>query len=180
MHKQGQITPLSKGFKPAIDRVEVLNNGDLTVSTTDQGRRQLYNYDISQQKFSKLDTEVEIVNGFSISEQRTPNIIYKGTSATRPQSVCATTLGSNKENRLLDSAKEEYAKVDFIDLKDRDYTTQSVQTIDGRVYYSSHFDKTIKYPAIVYYYAGTSPVSHPFTGRWPISLWASQGYVVYV
>jgi dipeptidyl aminopeptidase/acylaminoacyl peptidase len=130
----------------------VLNNGDLIVSTTDQGRRQLYSYDISQKKFSKLDTEVEIVNGFSISGQSTLHIIYKCTSATRPQSVYATRLSSNKENRLFDSAKEEYAKVDFIDLKDWDYTTQSVQTIDGRVYYPSHFDKTIKYPAIVYYH----------------------------
>ena len=70
--------------------------------------------------------------------------------------------------------------MDFIDLKDWDYTTESGQAIDGRVYYPSHFDKTKKYPSIVYYYAGTSPVSRSFTGRWPFSLWASQGYVVYV
>ena len=180
LHKQGQTTPLSKNFKPAIGQVKVLNNGDLIVSTTDQDRRQLYSYDISQKKFSKLDTEVEIVSGFSISKQSTPSIIYKGTSATRPQSVYATTLGSNKQSRLFDSAKKEYAKVDFIDLKDWDYITQSGQTIDGRVYYPSNFDNNKKYPAIVYYYAGTSPVSRSFTGRWPFSLWASQGYVVYV
>ena len=180
LHKQGQITPLSKDFKPAIGQVKVLNDGDLIVSTTDQDRRQLYSYDISQKKFSKLDTEVEIVSGFSISKQSTPSIIYKGTSATRPQSVYATTLGSNKQSRLFDSAKKEYAKVDFIDLKDWDYITQSGQTIDGRVYYPSNFNNNKKYPAIVYYYAGTSPVSRSFTGRWPFSLWASQGYVVYV
>jgi dipeptidyl aminopeptidase/acylaminoacyl peptidase len=180
MHKQGQIMPLSKDFKPAIGQIEVLKNGDLLVSTTDQDRRQLYSYDISQKKFRKFDTEVEIVSGFSISRQSTPSIIYKGTSATRPQIVYATTLGSNKGKRLFDSAKEEYAKVDFIDLKDWDYSTQSGQTIDGRVYYPSNFDNTKKYPAIVYYYAGTSPVSRSFTGRWPFSLWASQGYVVYV
>ena len=180
MHKQGQIIPLSKDFKPAIGQIEVLNNGDLLVSTTDQDRRQLYSYDISQKKFRKFDTEVEIVSGFSISKQSTPSIIYKGTSATRPQIVYATTMGSNKGKRLFDSAKEEYAKVDFVDLKDWDYSTQSGQTIDGRVYYPSNFDNTKKYPAIVYYYAGTSPVSRSFTGRWPFSLWASQGYVVYV
>jgi dipeptidyl aminopeptidase/acylaminoacyl peptidase len=180
MNKQGQIVPLSKDFKPAIGQVEVLNNGDLIVSTTDQDRKQLYSYDMSRRKFSKLDTEVEIVSGFSISKQNTPTMVYKGTSATRPQSVHVKTLRSAKGKHLFDSAKEEYAKVDFVDLKDWDYTTESGQTIDGRVYYPANFDKTKKYPAIVYYYAGTSPVSRSFTGRWPFSLWASQGYIVYV
>jgi dipeptidyl aminopeptidase/acylaminoacyl peptidase len=180
MRKQGQILPLSKNFKPAIGQVEVLNNGDLIVSTTDQDRSQLYSYDISRKKFSKLDTEVEVVSGFSISKQNTPTIVYKGTSATRPQSVHLRTLRSTKGKHLFDSAKEEYAKVDFVDLKDWDYTTESGQRIDGRVYYPSHFDHSKKYPAIVYYYAGTSPVNRSFTGRWPFSLWASQGYVVYV
>jgi dipeptidyl aminopeptidase/acylaminoacyl peptidase len=180
MRKQGQILHLSKNFKPAIGQVEVLNNGDLIVSTTDQDRSQLYSYDISRKKFSKLDTEVEVVSGFSISKQNTPTIVYKGTSATRPQSVHLRTLRSTKGKHLFDSAKEEYAKVDFVDLKDWDYTTESGQAIDGRVYYPSHFDHSKKYPAIVYYYAGTSPVNRSFTGRWPFSLWASQGYVVYV
>lgn len=180
MNKQGQIVPLSKDFKPAIGQVEVLNNGDLIVSTTDQDRRQLYRYDMSRKKFSKLNTEVEIVSGFSISKQITPTMVYKGTSATRPQSVHVRTLRSTKGKHLFDSAKEEYAKVDFVNLKDWDYTTESGQIIDGRVYYPANFDETKKYPAIVYYYAGTSPVSRSFTGRWPFSLWASQGYVVYV
>ena len=42
------------------------------------------------------------------------------------------------------------------------------------------FDDSKKYPAIVYYYGGTTPVVRSFTGRWPFSLWAAQGYVVYV
>jgi acylaminoacyl-peptidase len=180
MDKQGQVTPLSKNFKPAIGQVEILNNGDLIVSTTDQDRRQLYSYDISRKEFTKLDTEVEIVSGFSVSKQNKPTIVYKGTSATKPQSVHSIKLRSTKGKLLFDSAKEEYTKVDFVDLKDWDYTTESGQEIDGRVYYPSHFDETKQYPAIVYYYAGTSPVSRSFTGRWPFSLWASQGYVVYV
>jgi dipeptidyl aminopeptidase/acylaminoacyl peptidase len=180
MDKQAQIMPLSKDFKPAIGQIEVLKNGDLIVSTTDQDRRQLYRFDMSRKTFSKLDTEVEIVSGFTVSKQSSPIIIYEGTSATRPQSVHTRTLRSTKGKRLFDSAKTAYPKVDFVDLKDWDYTTESGQAIDGRVYYPSHFDKTKKYPAIVYYYAGTSPVSRAFTGRWPYSLWASQGYVVYV
>ena len=41
-------------------------------------------------------------------------------------------------------------------------------------------DKSKKYPALVYYYGGTSPVTRGFTGRYPFNLWAEHGYVVYV
>ena len=172
--------PLSKDFTPTIGQVEILNNGDLIVSTTDQDTRQLYRFDMSRKIFRKLDAEVEVVSGFTVSTHSSPIIIYTDTSATTPQSVHTRTLGSAKSHRLFDSAKTAFPKVDFVDLKDWDYTTESGQAIDGRVYYPSHFDKTKQYPAIVYYYAGTSHVSRAFTGRWPFSLWASQGYVVYV
>jgi acylaminoacyl-peptidase len=180
MDKQNKITPLSKNFKPAIGQVEVLKNGDLIVSTTDQDRRQLYQYDLSRKKFIKLDTKAEVVSGFTVSAQSKPAIVYKGTSATRPQTVNTRTLRSAKGKVLFDSSKQDFANIDFIDLKDWDYTTKSGEFIDGRVYYPANFDKNNKYPTIVYYYAGTTPVTRGFTGRWPFSLWASQGYVVYV
>lgn len=180
MDMQGKVTPLSKDFTPAIRQVEVLNNGDLIVSTTDQDTIQLYQYDLSRDSFSKLDTAVEVVSGFTVSKQNSPTIVYKGTSATRPQTVNTRTLRSAKGTTLFDSAKQDYANINFIDLKDWDYTSKSGQFIDGRVYYPPNFDESKKYPAIVYYYAGTTPVTRGFTGRWPFSLWASQGYVIYV
>lgn len=180
MDKQSNITPLSKDFTPAIRQVEVLNNGDLIVSTTDQDTTQLYQFDLSRNSFKKLDTKVEVVSGFTISKQSSPTIVYKGTSATRPQTVNTRTLRSAKGTTLFDSAKQDYANIDFIDLKDWDYTSESGQFIDGRVYYPPNFDESKTYPAIVYYYAGTTPVTRGFTGRWPFSLWASHGYLVYV
>ena len=42
------------------------------------------------------------------------------------------------------------------------------------------FDPSRKYPAIVYYYGGTSPVTREFGGRYPKEWWAANGYVVYV
>ena len=68
VHKQGKITPLSKGFKLTFSQIEILNNGDLIVSTTDQDTRQLYRFDMSRKTFRKLTTEVKIVSGFSVSK----------------------------------------------------------------------------------------------------------------
>ena len=53
-------------------------------------------------------------------------------------------------------------------------------TLDGFVYYPPDFDPARKYPVIVYYYGGTSPITRDFGGRYPKNIWAGQGYVVYV
>ncbi len=52
--------------------------------------------------------------------------------------------------------------------------------IDGRYYLPANFDPKKKYPLIVYYYGGTTPVARSFGGRWPFNLYTSNGYVVYV
>lgn len=180
MDNQGGVTALSKDFKPSISAIEVLDNGDMVLSTTDQDKSQLYSYDFSRKKFTRLDTKVEVVSGYSLSKQNTPTIVYKGSSATQPETVHARSLSSNKDKVLFDAKAKDFAKVTFASLKDWDYTTQSGQFIDGRVYYPPNFDANKKYPAIIYYYAGTTPVTRSFTGRWPFSMYADHGYVVYV
>lgn len=178
--KKGDIDLLSENFTPAIGSVEVLNNGDLLLSTTDQDRTQLYRYDFSQKKFSFVHTKVEVVSGFSLSKQNNPTIVYKGSSAVEPETVRISKLSSTKDKVLFDAKAQDFAKVEFARLEDWDYTTTSGQKIDGRVYYPANFDANKKYPAIIYYYAGIVPVSRSFSGRWPFSMYADHGYVVYV
>lgn len=180
VNHEGIVTALSKNFAPSISAFEVLNNGDLILTAVDQDQTRLYKYDMRRTTFEKLDTQVEVLSSVSFSKQNNTTIVYAGSSATIPQSVHLRTLNSSKSKTLFDSAKEDYANVAFIELKDWDYTTESGQAIDGRIYYPAGFDDSKKYPAIIYYYAGTVPVSRAYTGRWPFSLWASQGYVVYV
>ena len=52
--------------------------------------------------------------------------------------------------------------------------------IDGRYYLPADFDPAKKYPLIVYYYGGTTPVERSFGGRYPFNLFAANGYIVYV
>ena len=180
MSKQGEVTALSKEFDPAINQVSILNNGDLIVLVSDEDRRQLFKYDISDQAFSKIAVNVDVVSGFTVSDESRPALVYKGTNATIPQRVYATNLRARKQTELFSSVKTDFANVELTEIKDWDYTSESGQFIDGRVYYPAGFDENKSYPAIVYYYGGTVPVTRGFTGRWPFSLWASKGYVVYV
>jgi dipeptidyl aminopeptidase/acylaminoacyl peptidase len=48
------------------------------------------------------------------------------------------------------------------------------------VYLPVGFDAKMRYPAIVNYYGGTSPIDRSFGGRYPAEWWAANGYVVYV
>ncbi len=176
----GDIVPLSKKFKPAIGGFNVLKSGDILLSTTDQDKRQLYRFRFKGNKFTRLNTPVEVVANYSVSKESNASVIYAGASATKPQKVAINKLGKSKHKIIKDSAKTEYANNTFITLKDWDYTTEKGNQIDGRVYLPANFDESKKYPALIYYYGGTSPVSRGFTGRWPFSLWANHGYVVYV
>jgi len=177
--EQGKVTPLSKDFNPAINSFKLLADGNLLLSTTDQDRTQLYTYNTKRNKFSRIDSKLDVIDSFSASNQSTPTVVYTGTNATSPQKVYIK-YGKKKSKLLIDSAKTHYANTVFPTIKDWDYKTESGNIIDGRYYLPANFDKSKKYPTIVYYYGGTSPVGRSFTGRWPFSLWAAQGYVVYV
>jgi dipeptidyl aminopeptidase/acylaminoacyl peptidase len=50
----------------------------------------------------------------------------------------------------------------------------------GTVYLPPDFDVARRYPALVYFYGGTSPVDRSFGGRYPKEWWATNGYVVVV
>lgn len=176
---QGKISALSKQFDPSINRFTVMQNGDLVLQVTDQDRRQLYLYAAKSKTFKALSTKLDVVEAYSVSRQKKSTILYRGTRVTRPQQVYIK--GHNKKPKLLlDSAKLSYANSQFASIKEWDFNSPQGDLIDGRYYLPPDFDASKKYPMITYYYGGTSPVSRAFTGRWPFSLWAAQGYVVYV
>ncbi len=54
------------------------------------------------------------------------------------------------------------------------------QKVVGRYYLPPNFDATPKYPSIVYYFGGTTPVGSDFGGRYPKQHYAANGFVVLV
>ena len=177
--RDGKVKALSKNFDPAINSIRMLANGNLLLAATAQDREQLYYYDTKRGKYKLLDTQLDVVRGYSVSKQSKPTIVYRGTTATHPQKVFIKT-GTKKSKLLDDSKRKQYANVAFNQVKDWDFTNKHGEQIDGRYYLPPNFDENKKYPAIVFYYGGTVPTGRSFTGRWPPNLWAAQGYVVYV
>ncbi|WKD22221.1 prolyl oligopeptidase family serine peptidase [Pseudoalteromonas sp. KG3] len=172
--------PLSREFDPAIGQLEVLPNGDAIVKVTEQDTIALYLYDKSKQHFSKLNTGFDVVEQFSYSTTRSPAILVSGSNASSPQQLKQLTISKNKATTLWDSQPQEYANTNIASLEEFNFTNTAGTEIKGRVYFPSNLDKNKQYPALVYYYGGTSPVTRGFTGRYPFNLWAEHGYVVYV
>ena len=81
---------------------------------------------------------------------------------------------------LFEPATERYSNVRRGDVEPWNFTSSDGRSVVGRVYLPIGFDPAGRYPAIVNYYGGTSPIDRSFGGRYPAEWWAANGYVVYV
>lgn len=181
LDKQGtQAKALSKQFDPAVGSIEVLNNGDVIAKVTDEDRQQLYLYDVSKDRYTRLKTGLDVVEHFSIADSRKPALLVTGTQASAPQQLKQINIYKNRARTLWDSAPLAYTNSEIAKLEEFNFTNSQGTEIKGRVYLPHNLDKSKQYPALIYYYGGTSPVSRAFTGRYPFNLWAANGYVVYV
>jgi len=175
-----QAKALSKNFAPAIGQLNVLKNGDAVLKVTEQDTQQLYLFDLSKSRFNKLNTLLDVIEQFSVSKNRSPIVLYSGTTASTPQQLKRLNISKNKASTVWDSKPIAYANTQIPTLEEFNFTNKQGVEIKGRVYIPTNIDKSKKHPALIYYYGGTSPVSRGFTGRYPFNFWAANGYVVYV
>lgn len=176
---QGQWQALSKGFAPAISQITEHQPGSLLLQVTEGDGQQLYQYRSERGQFQKLALPLEVVNLFTASTGSKAEVFASGSSATTPDQLYSVSLSNNKASLVSDSQRDYQGSV-IGSLQDFDFTNSRGQVIDGRVYLPADFDPNRRYPALVYYYGGTSPVSRAFTGRYPFNLWTAHGYLVYV
>jgi dipeptidyl aminopeptidase/acylaminoacyl peptidase len=87
--------------------------------------------------------------------------------------------GAMKQVKLFDG-KSVIADADLGICQDWNFTNSKGDTIYGRLYLPKDFDATKKYPMIVYYYGGCSPVSRYFESPYAPQYWNSLGYVAYI
>ncbi len=105
--------------------------------------------------------------------------VARGTDATTPNRVHTIDLKANRAKLLLDPGARAWQDVRFGRTEPWVATLPNGESIDGRIWYPPDFDPSRKYPLIVYYYGGTTPIDVSFGGRYPKNVWAGQGYVVY-
>jgi len=178
--KTEKVLPLSLKFDPSIEAAFWNRaDGSIYFLTVAQSYRRLYRYDLNSKSYIPITTGVEYVESFELAE-KSSWAVYSGSSANAPPQVFLLDLKNMKYKELFDPGKQDFADIRFGEVKHWTFKNKQGHKIEGRVYYPPDFDPDTKYPCIVYYYGGTTPVTREFGGRYPKNLYAAQGYIVYV
>lgn len=175
-----EIEPISKDFNPNISRVEWKTKEDeIFFQVEDEDHVRLYTYNTRKKKFTRLHSEEEVISGFDVAKNA-PLLVYSGMSLSNSTRAYLLNLKTNKTLRIADPYDEHLSQLKLGEVKDWSFINSDDTEIKGYYYLPPDFDATKKYPMIVYYYGGTSPVERRFESRYPMHVYAALGYVVYV
>lgn len=175
-----KATAISKNFSPAISSgFWHPRDNHIYFKVTDQSQENIYRYSLKQKTYKRINTGVDVVHRVTYAD-RSRRLILTGSGVATPHRVMVVNLASNTKKTLKNYNQKRYKEVRLGKVKNWDFTSDEGRTIIGRIHYPPEFNPAKKYPCIVYYYGGTSPVSRSFGGRYPKNWYAANGYVVYV
>lgn len=173
----GDVKPVTKDFNPSISKTIWHKNGNIYFTATDGDYVRLFCY--SNGSISRIECPGDLVLSMSISAQAN-RMMYTASDASYPARIYTLNLTDAQSAMWDNPSQKQYENIVFGAVKDWDYNYKKGTVIDGRYYLPANFDPNKKYPLIVYYYGGTTPVERTFGGRWPFNLYAAFGYVVYI
>ncbi len=172
-------SPLTKDFDPSVSRISVSDSKFEAYLLAENGdRKTLYRLDLATAKTVRLSNKEDYVKSFALSANGT-TLRYIGQSALNADRLYAVDARSGKEQLIYDFSAEKLQHVDVGTMRDWDWTAPDGTKVQGRYYLPPHFDPKKKYPMLVYYYGGTSPVNRMLEGSYSLAMYASLGYVVY-
>lgn len=175
-----QVKSITKAFAPSINQAEWGPGGEsIFFTATEKSFRRLYRYKLADSSFTPVPTPGDVIHQFSRAG-KDPAALVIASSAATPHKAYSMDLETGKSFLFADPGEEAYRHVEFGKVERWTFTSQEGVEIEGRVYYPPDFDPQEKYPCIVNYYGGTTPVDRSFGGRYPLNYYAANGYVVYV
>ena len=167
-------------FDPSVSSVNWHPQSNLIfLLTVDEDYQRIYTYDPRRERFSLLETGVDYAAGMNLADHGTV-MTFLGNQTNAPRRVYRVNLRNQRVEPMEDTESTNYRLVRFGETGEWDFVASTGVEVKGRYYLPPDFDPDKKYPVIVYYYGGTTPVGRTFGGRYPFNLWAGNGYVVYV
>ncbi len=156
-----------------------LADGLIYARTIDTQYNNLYRLKPGADAWEKVPTGVDVTRQVALARDARTAVIH-GSGVSSPNTVHVVDLKKNREQLLLDPGAAWYQDVVFGKVENWTASLDKGMQMDGFVFYPPGFDPAQKYPVIVYYYGGTSPITRDFGGRYPKNIWAGQDYIVYV
>ncbi len=178
-----KISPITKNFDPSIKAATWAGNGKIYFTCEDKDFCRVFEFSPDSEAFKKIDVPAEVATSFSISRSRAdfkPIAAAVGQSSTIPPRAYLVDLTKNSSTEIFASLPNFADEIAVPEVRDWNFVSEDGTEIVGQYFLPPNFDASKKYPLIVYYYGGTSPVSRAFSSHYSFPLWASKGYVVYV
>ena len=178
--KTRQADPITGDFNPSVIAATWHPaNGNIYLTADDEVYTRVFSWEPKSRKFQRIKTIPDVVSGFSLAGASL-TAAYTGTSLGNPRRAWIMDLKTG-QNRVIDETESKsYRDVKFGTTGDWDFTRQDGTVIKGYYIMPPDFDASKKYPLIVNYYGGVTPVEKAFGGRYPADIWACEGYVVYI
>lgn len=172
-----KVKALTRDFNPSVspgswDR----KSGHYYFTANDGSRKALYRYILASNRIEKLAIPEDQVNRYDVASYAS-KLYASGQSASSGDRLYIVSNG--RATLLYDLSASKYAGVELPKCHDWNYTSADGTVVEGWYYLPPNFDATKKYPMLVYYYGGTSPVNRTLEGSYSLPLYAAQGYVVY-
>ena len=178
-----KVTPLTKDFDPSINSVVWSKaSGQIFFNAENRDYVHIYQLNPADGKIVRLELVGDNAYRFSLSEHA--NVMgYLSDKTMEPTSayIAFTAKGKSAVKQFsLFEGKTALGDAELGTCRDWNFTNSNGDTVYGRLYLPADFDAAKKYPMIVYYYGGCSPVTRTFESRYPAQYYASLGYVVYI
>ena len=176
-----KVTPLTKDFDPSVQSV-VWSKADGLVyfSAEDRDYVNMFTLDPKTGKTEKLPIDGDYAYRWTLADQA-PVVGYLSYRTLEPASAYIVKRDKKKTTamRLFDG-HDALGDAVVGTCQDWNFQNSHGDTVYGRLYLPKDFDATKKYPLIVYYYGGCSPVSRYFESPYAPQMWNSLGYVAYI
>ncbi|WP_028902556.1 prolyl oligopeptidase family serine peptidase [Prevotella sp. P6B4] len=179
-----QVTPLTKDFNPSVESVDwSWADGQVYFSAEDKDYVNIFTLNPKTGKITQLPIQGDYAYRFDMASQA-PVLAYLSYKTMEPASAYVATVNSKKSTfngqRTMFDGKEALGDAEIGTCQDWNFINSRGDKVYGRLYLPKDFDASKKYPMIVYYYGGCSPVSRYFESPYAPQYWNSLGYVAYI
>lgn len=175
-----QIHPLTADFDPNIMSWQWSKADNMIYALCENHDNQdIFRIDPKTGKTEMLPLTERYVMRFALAKEK-PLLTYYGQGHSNSDRLYVVNLRNGKETLIEDLDTVRMKDIELGEFGDWNFKAERGDTIYGRYYLPPHFDANKKYPMLVYYYGGCSPVGRYLDSYYSFHGWAAMGYVVYV
>ncbi|MDE6066715.1 MAG: prolyl oligopeptidase family serine peptidase [Duncaniella sp.] len=172
-----KVTPLTRDFDPSLeDMAWSRADGCIYFMAENRDARPLYRVNPKTGKIESLNVPEEYVSRFDVAGNA-PVLAFFGQSIDNSSRLYTVDTKKLRSTLRHDLSAERTEGLRIEPSHDWAYKTSRGDTVYARYVLPDGFDPSLKYPVIVYYYGGCSPVSRVFDTTYNPHLFAANGFI---